>query len=71
MDYYIFYIWKLVQLELIGPFDNPQDRDKKAHELYQENRGESGYFKLSVPKGTQVEIDSFSDDYLEQEQNND
>ncbi len=41
-DYYILFIWGLVDPQVIGPFDNPQDRDKEAQKLYQENRGESG-----------------------------
>ncbi len=66
-DYYILSIWGLVSPELVGPFDNPKDRDKEAQKLYLENRGESGYYKLTVPKGAGIEIDCFSDDFLEQE----
>ncbi len=67
MDYYILFIWGLVDPQLIGPFDNPQDRDKEAQKLYQENRGESGYYKLTVPKGVEIEVDCYSDDFLEGE----
>lgn len=65
MDYYVLFIWGLVDTLLIGPFTNPQDRDTKAQKLYQENRGESGYYKLTVPKGVGIDIDCFSDDFLE------
>ena len=65
MDYYVLFIWGLVDPQLIGPFANPQDRDKEAQKLYKENRGESGYYKLTVPKGVEIDIDSYSDDFLE------
>lgn len=65
MDYYILYSYLLVSLEAIGPFDTPEERDKEARKLYQEHRNDCGYHKLVVPKGAQVEIDSYSDDFLE------
>ena len=65
MDYYVLFIWGLVDPQLIGPFNNPEDRDTQAQKLYQENRGESGYYKLTVPKGVEIDIDCYSDDFLE------
>ena len=65
MDYYILFIWGLVEPELVGPFDNPEDRDKEAQKLYRENREQSGYFKMTVPKGIKIEIDSYSNDDLQ------
>jgi len=64
MDYYILYSYLLVSLEAVGPFDNAEERDNEARKLYQEHRNDCGYYKLAVPKGAKVDIDSYSEDFL-------
>ena len=61
----------MVALELVGPFGSAEERDREARKFYQEHRNDCGYYKLTVPKGTEVEIDSFTDDFFEQEDGND
>jgi hypothetical protein len=49
MKYYVLMIWQDVEPSLSEPFDNEEDRDKKAIQLRQEDDdNESGFYRLDI-----------------------
>ena len=59
-DYYVLMIWGDVEPQLHGPFGTSELRDKKAHELYHKESSTHGYYRLEVPRGTPVKIETYS-----------
>jgi hypothetical protein len=64
-DYYLLIVWKDVQPELFGAYKTAAERDAVAKLKYREQGDDNGYFKLSVPKGTSVQIGAFSRSEME------
>ncbi len=65
-DYYLLFIWGLVDPALLGPYKTSEDRDIQAQKLYQINKDQCAYYKLSVPKGINIEIDAYPGGYFEE-----
>ncbi len=65
MDYYLLFIWGRVEPELTGPFDTAEERDAEALKLKdKEGTSKHLYYKLNVPKGTTIELDSFTNEFF-------
>ena len=64
MDYYLLFIWGCVEPELIGPFDTTEERDKEALKQRKEEGSQHGYYMLQIPKGTEIQIDCYSNEFF-------
>ena len=64
-DYYLLFVWRSVEPELLGPFETSQIRDEKAKELGEDHEDQSDFYPVEVSKGAEIQIDAYPGDFFE------
>jgi len=64
VDYYLLFIWGLVEPQLVGPFETPEKRDEEIKN-WAPDHDCHGYFTLEVSKGSEIEVDCVSSDLFQ------
>ena len=56
-DYYYLFVWGCVEPELIGPFNNHEDRDEDmTKKIDQKGEDKHIYITFNVTKGAEIEF---------------
>ena len=65
MDYYLVFLWNLVDPQVIGPFSTTEERDNEAVKYRKQHGDVHGYFSVEVTKGAKFHVDCFSSDLFD------
>ena len=65
MNYYLLLVWRGVQPKLYGPFNNVEERDKKAKRLRNDFGVTASFFPIQATEGSEISIDCYSENFFE------
>lgn len=65
MDYYLIFLWNLVDPQIVGPFKTAEERDEEAIKYQKEHGDTHGYFTLDVTEGATLHFDCFSSEVFD------